>query len=124
MNLVLLRNRHHLGAQITTFPVLAYFCQNHCHQEPLTLSPKSYVAWIYNQLPWVKECIDSNSKFEELKALKSTRPLSLNVSLPYTEWFLTHPKSVKVLPQKGHDIKTITTKSVTEYAVNLLKSQA
>ncbi|MDE8603789.1 glycosyltransferase family 9 protein [Marinomonas sp. RSW2] len=312
MNLVLLRNRPHLGAQITTIPVLAHFSQNYCHQEPLILSSKSNVAWIYNQLPWVKECIDSNSKIEELKALKSThrllnlRPsnrlsvvlyalfkkgrcfdfvktaflanltsekhnvlceaeyralgylkvfikdeqallpalaapfftlmqastlnlkkaelnilmmpgggageikkwgidhfiaageaiantlkrtchihillgpdekeeihyvkklgdsnhLSLHVNLPLkdiaklvdncdltiandcgpshiaqcmqkpyiglfrepnTEWFLTHPKSVKVLPQKGHDIKTITTKSVTECAVNLLKSQA
>ena len=311
MNLVLLRNRPHFGAQITSIPVLFFFFQNYGNHEPITLLSKSDVAWIYKQLPWIKECIHSKSKFKDLKKLKhcdnllNLRPsdrlpivlyklikggkvfdfvkndflvnltsekhnvlceteyralaylkifikeeyalsealaapflalmqdselspektelnilmmpgggageikkwgidnflaagksiadelgkkchihillgpdekeeiqyiqelknenLSLHVNIPLndiaklvdhcdltiandcgpshiaqcmqkpyigifrelnTEWFLSHAKSVKVLPQKGHDIKTITTKSVTECAVNLLKSQA
>ncbi|MFT2110220.1 glycosyltransferase family 9 protein [Marinomonas sp. 2405UD68-3] len=42
---------------------------------------------------------------------------------PNVEWFPKHSKSVKVLPFKGHSIKTITTDNVTEFAVNLSKGQ-
>ncbi|MEL0621887.1 glycosyltransferase family 9 protein [Marinomonas arenicola] len=37
------------------------------------------------------------------------------------EWFLTHPKSIKVTPHKNQDIKTISIERVTEHAINLLK---
>ncbi|MGO2233288.1 lipopolysaccharide heptosyltransferase family protein [Marinomonas sp. UCMA 3892] len=69
MNLVLLRNRPHFGAQITSIPVLFFFFQNYGNQD-LTLLSKSNVGWIYNQLPWVKECIQSKSRLEDLKKLK------------------------------------------------------
>ena len=70
MNLVLLRNRPHFGAQITSIPVLFFFFQNYGNQEPITLLSKSDVAWVYNQLPWVKECIHSKSKLANLKKFK------------------------------------------------------
>ncbi|NLQ16501.1 glycosyltransferase family 9 protein [Marinomonas sp. M1K-6] len=70
MNLVLLRNRPHFGAQITSIPVLYFFFQNYSNQTPITLLSKSNVAWIYNQLPWVKECIHSENKFDDFKKIK------------------------------------------------------
>lgn len=70
MNLALLRNRPHFGAQITSIPVLFYFFNNYGNQEPITLLAKNDVAWIYNQLPWIEECIHSKNKFEELKKLR------------------------------------------------------
>ena len=71
MNLVLLRNRPHFGAQITSLPVLYFFFLHHGKQEPLTLLSKSNVSWVYQQLPWIEECIHSNSKIEEIKKLCS-----------------------------------------------------
>ncbi|MBJ7536846.1 glycosyltransferase family 9 protein [Marinomonas transparens] len=70
MNLALLRNRPHFGAQITTIPVLFFFFQNYGEQNPITLLAKSDVAWVYNQLPWVKECIHSKSKLTDFKKLR------------------------------------------------------
>lgn len=70
MNLVLLRNRPHFGAQITTIPVLHFFFQNYSNQDPITLLSKSNVAWVYNQLPWIKECVHSENKLADFKKMK------------------------------------------------------
>lgn len=75
MNLVLLRNRPHFGAQITTIPVLYFFFQQYSNQDPITLLSKSNVAWVYNQLPWIKECIHSKSKLADFKEMKKCNNL-------------------------------------------------
>lgn len=75
MNLVLLRNRPHFGAQITTIPALTFYSHNYCDDEPITLLSKNNVAWIYDQLPWVKECIQSKHQLEELRRLSGSQSL-------------------------------------------------
>ena len=75
MNLVLLRNRPHFGAQITTIPVLYFFFQNYSNQDPITLLSKSNVAWVYHQLPWIKECIHSENKLADFKKMKDCNNL-------------------------------------------------
>lgn len=69
MNVVLLRNRPHFGAQITTIPVLHFFSEHYCQKKPLVLLSKNNVSWIYSQLPWVQECIHSKHRMDDLKQL-------------------------------------------------------
>ncbi|MGO3345104.1 MAG: glycosyltransferase family 9 protein [Marinomonas sp.] len=70
-NIVLLRNRPHFGAQITTIPTLRFFKQ-HCNDEStLTLLSRYKVEWIFKQLPWVDKYVYSESYFSELKELNN-----------------------------------------------------